>query len=97
MTGCRGDKTPPQSPCPPKDKIADPYREHNITHDGILQDPHAVQILGESGMVFVDVSDVDHNCGHVTEGGRAFPAALNGQEVFGACLKVRAPVDVQYP
>lgn len=44
--------------------------------------------------MFVGISDVDHDCGHVTEGGRAFPAALDGQVVLGACLKVQAPVDV---
>lgn len=47
--------------------------------------------------MFVSISDVDHDGGHVTEGGRAFPATLDGQEVLGVCLKVQAPVDVQDP
>lgn len=47
--------------------------------------------------MFIDISDVDHNCGHVTEGRRTFPAALDGQEVLGVCLKVQAFVDVQDP
>lgn len=47
--------------------------------------------------MFIDISDVDHDCGHVTEGRGALPAALNGQEVLGACLKVQARVDIQDP
>lgn len=47
--------------------------------------------------MFIDISDVDHNCGHVTEGRRTFPAALDGQEVLGVCLKVQAFVDIQDP
>lgn len=47
--------------------------------------------------MFIDISDIDHNCGHVTEGRRTFPAALDGQEVLGVCLKVQAFVDIQDP
>lgn len=47
--------------------------------------------------MFIDIGDVDHNCGHVTEGRRTFPAALDGQEVLGVCLKVQAFVDIQDP
>lgn len=54
-------------------------------------------MLGESGPMFIDIGDIDYDSSHVTEGGRALPTALDGQEVLGAGLKVQALVDVQDP
>lgn len=51
--------------------------------------------MGESGVVFIDIGDINHDGGHIAEGGRALPAAFNGQEVLGVCLKVQAPIDIQ--
>ena len=51
--------------------------------------------MGESWVVFINIGDINHDGGHIAKGGRALPAAFNGQEVLGICLKVQAPVDIQ--
>lgn len=51
--------------------------------------------MRESRVVFINISDINHNGGHITEGRGTLPAAFNGQEVLGMCLKVQAPIDIQ--
>lgn len=51
--------------------------------------------MGESGVVLINIGDINHDGGRIAEGGRALPAAFNGQEVLGVCLKVQTPVDIE--
>lgn len=50
--------------------------------------------MGESRVMFINVSDINHDGGYITEGGRALSAAFNGQEILGTRLEVQAPVDI---
>lgn len=85
---------PPQKLYPTKSEARVPYGQDGITDTSVLQDPHSVQVMGESGVVFINISDINHDGGHITEGGSALPAAFNRQEVLGSCLIVQVPVDV---
>lgn len=51
--------------------------------------------MGESGVVFINISDINHDGGRIAEGGRALSVAFNGQEVLGICFKVQTPIDIQ--